>query len=169
MEGNAVVGFLSVRPTGTGSAAKVLSALRWLGVAVFVGAVLSVLHSVLTLALGRSYADSGLGDAELLAGSVVGIVVTLVVTGLVGFWITFTCRAWAQGEPRAATHTLVLGVLAVVVGALGLLGALAVGGSTIVSGGLSLTARVVQGLTIPVSAVELGCGIVVLANRGRTA
>ena len=161
MAGNPVLGFLSVQPTGTGPHATVTKMLRLLGIVVLVGFVLSIVSNVLFMTMGASYYD-GPGGVALGSLGIVSIVIGLVITGLVLFWITFAITAWNNGDPRGNTHVLVIAIIATVlgaIGALGLLGALAATAYPMYMGLSVLSGLVAVG--------ELYCGIMILMNRGK--
>ena len=170
MAGNPVLGFLSARPTGDGPHANVTKMLRLLGIILLVSFVVTLVSGVLGVALGASYyavsatAVSATNSAVLTAGYIVGIVFSLVITGLVLWWITFTVNAWMNREPRGATHALIIGILATVFGALGALTGLLGGvfGATKYPMYMVLTL-----LSALVSAAEAYCGIMILMNRSK--
>lgn len=159
MAGNPVLGFLSVQPTGDGPHATVTKMLRLLGIVVLVGFAFSVLNSVLLLAMGDAYFD-GAAAGLMAAGAVGALVIALVITALVLWWITFTIAAWNNHEPRGSTHALILAILATVFGALGVLGVFGL----FSAGPLYL---VVNLLNVLVAAAELYCGIMILMNRSK--
>jgi hypothetical protein len=161
MAGNPVLGFLSVQPTGDGPHATVTKMLRLLGIVVLVGFVVSLVSNVLFMTMGTAY-YGGPGGVALGSLGIVSIVIGLVITGLVLFWITFAITAWNAGDPRGNTHVLVIAIIATVLGALGALGLL---------GALAATAYpvyMVMGVLSGLIAVaELYCGIMILMNRSK--
>jgi hypothetical protein len=162
MAGNPVLGFLSVQPTGDGPHATVTKMLRLLGIVVLVGVGLSVLNAVLLLAMGNSYYGGALGGF-LAAGAVGGLIVSLLIAAAICFWITFTINAWANHDPRGATHALIIGIIAAVLGALGVLSNLAVFG---VFAGYPIYG-VINLLSLLLAAAEAYCGIMILMNRSK--
>jgi hypothetical protein len=169
MAGNPVLGFLSVHPTGDGPHATVTKMLRLLGILALAWAAVNVIGSILQMAMGTAYLDTG-AAAVNGASAIISIVFTVAITAALLFWITFTINAWTSNDPRGSTHALVIAILATVFGALGVLGALAGGfliGAALFGSGVSVLATVVGVLGLLVSIGELYCGIMILTNRGK--
>jgi hypothetical protein len=169
MAGNPVLGFLSARPTGNGAHATVARMLRLMGILVLVGAAVSIVNAILTMALGTGYIDTGVAAANA-ASVLISLLIGLAIMAVLCWWITFTLTAWTNHDPRAANHVLVLAILGTVFGILGVLGGLAGGflvGSALYGSGISLLATVVGILQLLVSAGYAYCGILILTNRTR--
>lgn len=169
MAGNPVLGFLDARPTGTDPHSTVTKMLRLLGIAVLAGFAVSVIGTILGLVLGSDYVGAT-GSAANAAGAIIGLVIGAVITALVCWWITFAVTAWANNDPRGATHALILAILATVFGALGVLGGLLGGmlvGTAIFAAGVSPAYMIVGILNLLVAALELYCGIMILVNRSK--
>ena len=169
MAGNPVLGFLEARPTGNDPHSTVTKMLRFLGIAVLVGFALSVVNGILGIAMGSAYNDAP-GAAINAASAIIGIVIGGAIAVAVCWWITFTITAWTTNDPRGSTHALVIGILATIFGALGVLGGLLGGllvGAAVFGAGLSPLYMVVNGLTLLVSAAECICGILILVNRSK--
>jgi hypothetical protein len=163
MAGNPVLGFLSVQPTGDGPHATVTKMLRLLGIVLLVGFVVGLIGNVMLLTMGTEYYD-GPTAGLAAAGALGGIIIGLVVTGLVLSWITFAINAWANRDPRANTHVLVIAILATVFGALGALGVFGALAAADYPAYMAIT--LVSGL---IGIAEAYCGIMILANRGKAA
>jgi hypothetical protein len=161
MAGNPVLGFLNVQPNGTGPHATVTKMLRLLGIVVLVGFALSLVSNILFMAMGNSY-YGGAGGVALGSLGIVSIVIGVVITGLVLFWITFAITAWNNGDPRGNTHVLVIAIIATVLGAIGALGLLGALAATAYPTYMAIS--VLSGL---VSVGELYCGIMILMNRSK--
>ena len=167
MVGNPVLGFLQAQPVGDDARVKTTRMLRMLGIVVLAGFVLSILNGVLLIAMGADY-GGGTGAALGTAAAVTGIVIALVITGLVCWWITYTIGAWSSGNPSGATHALILGILATIFGGLGVLGTIGgVGGATLFGADINVLYSVINTLSLLVAAGELVCGILILVNRGK--
>jgi hypothetical protein len=162
MAGNPVLGFLNVQPTGDGPHATVTKMLRLLGIVILVGFVVGLIGNLLLLTMGATYYD-GPAAGLAAAGAVGGIIIGLLITGAVLFWITYTINAWTTGQPNGATHVLVIGILATVFGGLGLLGLLGLFAATAFPVYL-----VINLVSVLVAAGELYCGIMILTNRSKT-
>lgn len=169
MAGNPILGFLEARPTGNDPHSTTTKMLRFLGIAVLAGFALTVINAILGIVIGNEY--GGTTGAAVNAGSAIfSIVIGGAITALVCWWITFTTAAWAHNDPRGSTHALILGILATVFGALGVLGGLLGGmlvGTAVFAAGVSPIYMVVGTLSLLVAAAECFCGIMILVNRSK--
>ena len=166
MAGNPVLGFLNVQPTGDGPHATVTKMLRLLGIVILVGAAVSVLSTLLGVAMGSSYSTAAASGA----GAIISLVIGLAIMALVLWWLTFSVTAWNNRDPRGNTHVLVIAILATVFGALGVLGGLVGGlfvGAAIFAAGASPLFMAIGVLNLLVSAGYLYCGIMILMNRSK--
>ena len=170
MAGNPVLGFLEARPTGTDPHSSVTKMLRLLGIAVLAGFAVSVLGAILGIVMGSEYLGTT-GTAINTVGTIIGLIIGAAIAAAVCWWITFTVTAWMNNDPRGSTHALILGILATVFGALGVLGGLLGGmlvGTAVFAAGVSPMYMVVGTLNLLVAALELFCGIMILVNRSKT-
>lgn len=169
MAGNPVLGFLSANTTGTTPRDVVTKNLRWLGIAGLVWFVVNAVGRLLAATMGTAYLDTGVAAVNTVS-AIIGIVISALITAAILFWITYTINAWTNGQANGSTHALVIGILATVFGALGLLGTLAGGalmGTALYGSGVSVLATLIGVLGLVVSVFELYCGIMILTNRGK--
>ena len=169
MAGNPVLGFLSANTTGTTPRDVVTKNLRWLGIAGLVWFVVNAVGRLLAATMGTAYLDTGVAAVNTVS-AIIGIVISALITAAILFWITYTINAWTNGQANGSTHALVIGILATVLGAIGVLGGLAGVGfaaSPLYGSGVSVVAMLVGVLTLAVSAFELYCGVMILTNRGK--
>ena len=161
MAGNPVLGFLSVRPTGDGPHATVTKMLRLLGIVVLAGFVVGLVGNIMLLTMGASYYD-GPAAGFAAAGAVGGIILGILITGAILFWITFTINAWNNRDPRGSTHALIIAIIATVLGVLGAFGLLGALAATDYPTYMAI--GVLQGL---IAVAEAYCGIMILVNRNK--
>lgn len=167
MVGNPVLGFLQAQPVGDDARATVTKMLRLLGIVLLCAFVVGILNGVLIVAMGADYAG-GTGASIAAAAAVVGIVISLVITGLACWWITYTMGIWGAGNASAGTHVLIIGILATIFGAFGVLGTLGgIGGRALFGNGISPLYSVLSAVGMLLSAGELVVGILMLVNRGK--
>ncbi|MHB1262328.1 MAG: hypothetical protein ACYC2H_11515 [Thermoplasmatota archaeon] len=162
MAGNPVLGFLNVRPTGSGPHATVTRMLRLLGIIVLIGAAFSVINTVLMVAMGTAY--YGVAGAAIGGAAFVGLVFGLAITAAVLFWITFTITAWTTNDARGPTHTLVIAIIATVLGGLSVLFGLTGG---LLTATAYPTYMLVNVVSLLISAAEVYCGVMILTNRSK--
>ena len=149
------VGFLRPAPTGTAAQDNLHKALRFLGIAILAGLALSILRA-LTI---------GFADLRHLPEMVAGVLLAALITAAAVYWITWIRAHLGAGHPQLSTHLLVLGILAVVVGGLGVLGSFGwLGGAAWLFSG-NLTVALLEALATVVSVAELAFGIWILVER----
>jgi hypothetical protein len=160
-----ILGFLAPPPTDPSPHSMVARCLRWLGILVLVNLAVSVLNTLLRLAGVDGF---GNGRAAAAAGAIIGLLIGIAIAAAICFWITYTVLAWLARRPDGTTHVLILGILATVFGALGVLGALGLGafGAAFGLGGSGLFI-VMALLDLLISAATLVLGILLLVNRSK--
>ncbi|HET6399362.1 MAG TPA: hypothetical protein VFH47_07395 [Candidatus Thermoplasmatota archaeon] len=106
--------FLGVLDPATGGSprANVTLALRLLGFVVLASFAVSVLRSLAIMSWG----------AALAAGAIFGLIVAAVLAAAALFWLTYARRMWLAGRPEGASHTMIIAIVAIILGAIDLLG-----------------------------------------------
>lgn len=151
----------------TGPYERVAQMLWLTGILFVVGGLLQVFSALLNLLYPGTLVSRGVARDDVAVFVAISFAVTVVIVGAALGWIWSTVGRWRARDPRGFRHAKGLGILLIVLGAVGLasgaaeFGALGVSSPVVVA--LSAMALVGWGI----SAATLALGILILAQRSK--